>query len=83
MSRQQKYPYSHEELGKDGQPQIEVAYNSSGEIGAIFTYNEAVDAMIMVDLEAFEKRHPSKYHYLQEKVNESLVDVFNRLMEEK
>lgn len=83
MTKQLKYPYSYECNGKDGQPQLEVAYNSDGDIGAIFAYNEAVDAMVLVDLDAFERRHPSKYYFLQEQVNETLADINNMLEEEK
>lgn len=71
------YPYSYEQNGDDGQPQIEVAFDSEGVIGAIFAYNTIVDAMVLADVEAFETRHPSKYNFLQEKVNELLIDIIN------
>lgn len=71
------FPYSYEKNGADGQPQIEVAFDSSGVIGMIFVYNQEVDAMVMVDAEVFETRHVSKYNFLQEKVNEAVVDIIN------
>lgn len=75
-----KYTYTFETFGRDGQPQIEVAFDSCGQIGAIFLYNEDVDTMVLADLEAFERRHPSKYNYLQEKVNELLTEINQREM---
>lgn len=76
MNFNKLYPYSYEELDKNGgQPQIEVAYNSDGQIGAIFVYNAQIDAMIKCDLNVFEERHSSKFFYLQEKINESLSEA--------
>lgn len=69
------FPYSYEQNGEDGQPQIEVAYSLNGEIGGIFVYNPLIDAMVKVDIEAFGRMHPSKYDYLQEQVTNLLPDI--------
>lgn len=66
------YKYTYEKLDKDGEPLVQVNYNSAGEIGQIFVYSSHVDGMILIDLEAFMERWPTKFDWYQHKVDEQL-----------
>lgn len=66
------FKYTYEKLDKDGEPLVQVNYNSAGEIGQIFVYNNHIDGMILVDLDAFMERFPLKFDWYQHKVDEQL-----------
>lgn len=51
----------------------QVNYDDNGVITAIFIENAFIGKLVKVDVDAFEKAHPSRYSYMQEKVNEHLL----------
>ena len=53
------------------EPGVMVVYEATGVITQILTHNDALDT-VAVDLNWLQQHNPSRYNYLQEKVNEGL-----------
>lgn len=74
-----KNPLNYEELDGD-MVTTQVNYDWDGVITQIFVYSEYMDGLVEVNLETFEKRYPSKFSYLQSRINTALnIDCVNAL----
>ncbi len=52
---------------------VQANYDENGVINTIFVYSAFTSRLVKVDVEAFEQAHPSRYSYIQSKVNEQLL----------
>lgn len=52
---------------------VQANYDDNGVITKVFVYNTFIGRLVKVDIEAFETAHPTRYAYIQEKVNEQLL----------
>ena len=67
-----QYKHLFEKLDANGDPLLEVTYNSSGEIGQMFVYNEYFDRMVPVDIEIFYDMHPTRYADIQGRIFDAI-----------
>ncbi len=64
-----KFERVYEETDADGDSLLEVIYDDSGCINAIYVYSQALGDMVQIDINAFEANRPSRYNYYQNKIN--------------
>lgn len=73
-----KIPLTYEEFNGHT-TLLQVNYDWDGKIEQIFVYSPIIEDLVMVDLERFESRHPSRYAYIQNRVLEALNVDYARL----
>ena len=59
---------------------VQVNYDYDGIINKVFVYNDFTDGLVEVNLEAFESRHPSRYNYLQNRINNALNNTYREYL---
>lgn len=81
MAAKIQFKHIHEVL-KNNDLQLEAHYDSDGCIGMIFVYNEFVDDMVKIDVDAFERMYPTKFANIQFDVD-SIVEEMVKSQQSK